>query len=29
MVNVLGGDYGPMSDDLFGGYPHCSPATRG
>ncbi|MGH3365313.1 MAG: 5-(carboxyamino)imidazole ribonucleotide synthase [Nocardioidaceae bacterium] len=22
MVNILGGDHGPMSDDLFGGYPH-------
>ncbi len=22
MVNILGGDHGPMSEDLFGGYPH-------
>jgi 5-(carboxyamino)imidazole ribonucleotide synthase len=22
MVNILGGDHGPMSQDLFGGYPH-------
>jgi 5-(carboxyamino)imidazole ribonucleotide synthase len=23
MVNILGGDHGPMSEDLFGGYPHA------
>jgi 5-(carboxyamino)imidazole ribonucleotide synthase len=23
MVNILGGDHGPMSQDLFGGYPHA------
>ena len=22
MVNILGGDHGPMSEDLYGGYPH-------
>jgi 5-(carboxyamino)imidazole ribonucleotide synthase len=22
MVNILGGDHGPMSQDLYGGYPH-------
>jgi 5-(carboxyamino)imidazole ribonucleotide synthase len=22
MVNILGGDHGPLSEDLYGGYPH-------